>query len=29
VPVQLLGELASKMTPIEWIEVYEQTYRNK
>ena len=27
IPFQLLGELASKMTPSDWISVYEQNFR--
>lgn len=27
VPVKLMGELASKMTPKQWIEVYEKTIK--
>jgi uncharacterized protein YdhG (YjbR/CyaY superfamily) len=29
VPVALIGELASKMTPAEWIETYEQRFKPK
>ena len=27
IPFQLLGELASKMTPSDWISVYEKNFR--
>jgi len=27
IPYELLGELASKMAPDDWIEVYEKTMR--
>jgi hypothetical protein len=29
IPFELIGELASKMTPKEWIELYENAFRNK
>ena len=29
VPIALIGELASKMTPAEWIEMYEQRLKPK
>ena len=29
VPVKLIGELASKVTPQEWIDIYEKNYINK
>jgi len=29
IPYQLIGELASKMTPEEWIEIYESAYKKK
>lgn len=29
VPVKLMGELASKMSPRQWIDVYERTLKNK
>jgi len=29
IPMQLIGELASKMTPQRWIEVYESIIKNK
>jgi uncharacterized protein YdhG (YjbR/CyaY superfamily) len=29
VPVKLFGELAKKVKPIEWIELYEQTIKKK
>lgn len=29
IPLQLLGELASKITPKEWIELYESKFRRK
>jgi uncharacterized protein YdhG (YjbR/CyaY superfamily) len=29
IPFELIGELASKITPEKWIEMYEQTYRQK
>lgn len=28
VPVELIGELAAKMTPKQWIEIYERLYKN-
>lgn len=28
IPVKLIGELASKMTPQEWIELYERVLKN-
>jgi hypothetical protein len=27
IPFELIGELASKMTPQEWIEIYEKNYK--
>lgn len=27
IPLKLLGELASKVTPAQWIEIYESTFR--
>jgi hypothetical protein len=29
IPYQLIGQLASKMTVEDWINVYEKTYKNK
>lgn len=29
IPFELIGELASKMTPDEWVEVYESAFRKK
>lgn len=29
IPFKLIGELASKMTPQEWISIYESRYKNK
>jgi uncharacterized protein YdhG (YjbR/CyaY superfamily) len=29
IPYRLIGELASKVTPQQWIEVYEKKYKNK
>ncbi len=29
IPYDLIGEMASKMTPEQWIEVYEKNYKNK
>lgn len=29
IPFELIGELASKMAPKEWIELYETTFRKK
>ena len=29
IPYDLIGELASKMTPAEWVEVYENAFRRK
>ena len=29
VPVKLIGELASKLTPQEWIGIYEREIKNK
>jgi hypothetical protein len=29
VPVKLIGALASKMTPQEWIAIYERALKNK
>ncbi len=29
IPLQLIGELASKMTPQEWIEIYESVKKKK
>jgi len=29
IPFALIGELASKMTPQQWIEMYESKFRNK
>lgn len=29
IPYALIGELASKLTPAEWIETYEQAFRRK
>jgi Domain of unknown function (DU1801) len=29
IPYELIGQLASKMTVEEWINVYEKTYKNK
>ena len=28
IPYKLIGELASKMTPKDWIEIYEKNLRN-
>jgi hypothetical protein len=28
IPVELIGELSSKITPQEWIEVYESKVKN-
>jgi uncharacterized protein YdhG (YjbR/CyaY superfamily) len=29
IPYQLIGELVSKITPDEWIEMYERNYKNQ
>jgi len=29
IPLQLIGELAAKMTPEQWIEIYEANIKNK
>jgi hypothetical protein len=29
IPVKLIGELASKMTPEDWINLYEKNYKKK
>ncbi|MBE9461725.1 DUF1801 domain-containing protein [Dyadobacter subterraneus] len=29
IPYKLIGELASKMTPQDWISIYESRYKNK
>ena len=29
IPFELIGELAKKMTPNEWIEVYEKNFKRK
>lgn len=29
IPYQLIGELAGKLTPQKWIELYEKTFVNK
>jgi hypothetical protein len=29
IPYQLIGELVSKITPDEWIELYERNYKNQ
>ena len=29
IPFELIGELASKITPEQWIEIYETTFRTK
>jgi Domain of unknown function (DU1801) len=29
IPIQLIGELATKMTPQDWITLYEKTYKKK
>jgi hypothetical protein len=28
IPYELIGELAAKMTPAEWIELYEKALKN-
>lgn len=29
IPYQLIGELCKKMTPAEWINIYENAFKNK
>jgi len=29
IPFKLIGELASKVTPKQWIEIYENNLKNK
>jgi hypothetical protein len=29
IPYRLIGELASKITPQEWIEMYESAFRSR
>jgi hypothetical protein len=29
IPLDLIGELASKISPSQWIEIYESNFKNK